>query len=404
MGVCRKGVWVERCEAGVATVSASPRGDRRGIVPWNYDTPRIPTPRRSYLSSTPGIRAYTRRGQPLAMPGQTPCTQNNRNIMQRPGLRASAPSRAPRLPARPAAAAGCGGGVGQLSFVDDRAPSRRRRRAAVAPRRRAVDAVVDADRACSPSYLSAPPESVYVIQPCCGSERETVNDSLMELMLMVSAMRRAKAAKITAVIPYFAYARQDRKLRPRVPIAAADVAMMLTAMGLDRVVCVDLHCAQTQGFFPPNVPVDNLTAGPVGAVYFAEKNLADTVVVSPDAGGVQRAKEFASMLARARSATGRMQRVEVGSGARARSPRRRSVGSGVGLGPVCGSVCGSVGGLIGSVGFGRSEMELSGHSNPSRCIHTVAPATRRRVLSLSHEARDGSRKRRFAALDGDPTP
>jgi ribose-phosphate pyrophosphokinase len=141
-------------------------------------------------------------------------------------------------------------------------------------------------------------KSVYIIQPCCGSEAGSVNDNLMELLLMVSTMRRASASKITAVIPYYGYARQDRKMESRVPISAADVASMIQCMGVDRVVCVDLHCGQIQGFFPPQTPVDNLNAGPVGAVYFAEKGLGKTVVVSPDAGGVQRAKEFRQMLER----------------------------------------------------------------------------------------------------------
>eukprot|EP00501_MAST-03F_sp_TOSAG23-6_P001422 GSMAST32.ASY1.ANO1.1478.1 assembled CDS len=127
-------------------------------------------------------------------------------------------------------------------------------------------------------------KSVYIIQPCCNSS--------------VSTMRRASAAKITAIIPYYGYARQDRKLESRVPISAADVARMIQCMGVDRVVCVDLHCGQIQGFFPPSTPVDNLNAGPVGAVYFAEKSLQNTIVVSPDAGGVQRAKEFRMMLER----------------------------------------------------------------------------------------------------------
>jgi ribose-phosphate pyrophosphokinase len=142
-------------------------------------------------------------------------------------------------------------------------------------------------------------KDVYIIQPVCRVEQDkrSVNDSLMELLLLVSTMRRASAGKITAVIPYFGYARQDRKMASRVPISAADVATMISAMGVTRVICVDLHCGQIQGFFPPTVPVDNLSAGSVGAYYFAEKpDLQKPVVVSPDAGGVARAKEFRAVL------------------------------------------------------------------------------------------------------------
>jgi len=137
-------------------------------------------------------------------------------------------------------------------------------------------------------------KDVYIIQPTCTP----VNENLMELMLMISTMRRASARKITAVIPYYGYARQDRKVGGRVPISASDVARLLEAMGVDRVVAVDLHCGQIQGFFGPRVPVDNLDGGTVGVKYFGKKDLLNPVIVSPDAGGVYRAKQFREGLAK----------------------------------------------------------------------------------------------------------
>lgn len=131
-------------------------------------------------------------------------------------------------------------------------------------------------------------KDVYVIQPTCMP----VNDNLMELLLMVSTLRRASARRITVVIPYYGYARQDRKMQARVPISAADVARLMESMGVDRVIAVDLHCGQIQGFFGPRVPVDNLDGGIVGLDYFGSKDLHNPVVVSPDAGGVYRAKKF----------------------------------------------------------------------------------------------------------------
>lgn len=131
-------------------------------------------------------------------------------------------------------------------------------------------------------------KDVYIVQPTSPP----VNETLMELLLMISTMRRASAQKITAVIPYYGYARQDRKMQARVPISAADVSRLLEAMGVDRVVAVDLHCGQIQGFFGPRVPVDNLDGGTVGVSYFGDMDLINPCVVSPDAGGVYRAKMF----------------------------------------------------------------------------------------------------------------
>ena len=138
-------------------------------------------------------------------------------------------------------------------------------------------------------------QDVYLIQPTCPPN---VNESLVELLLMVSTMRRASARRITAVIPYYGYARQDRKMTSRVPISAADVARLLESMGVDRVIAIDLHCGQIQGFFGPRVPVDNLEAAQVGVEYFGQLDppLQNPVVVSPDAGGVYRAKKFGEAL------------------------------------------------------------------------------------------------------------
>lgn len=123
-----------------------------------------------------------------------------------------------------------------------------------------------------------------------------MNDNLVELLLTVSALRRSSARTINVVIPYYGYARQDRKMKPRVPISAADVAKLIESMGADRVIAVDLHSAQAQGFF--NVPVDNLEAQNVAVKYYIKKSkkpdfkFDHLAVVSPDAGGVARAKSF----------------------------------------------------------------------------------------------------------------
>ncbi|HJT19951.1 MAG TPA: ribose-phosphate pyrophosphokinase [Nitrospira sp.] len=131
---------------------------------------------------------------------------------------------------------------------------------------------------------------VFVVQSSC----EPVNDSLMELLIMIDALKRSSANRITAVIPYFGYARQDRKDEPRVPISAKLVADLISTAGTDRVLTMDLHAGQIQGFF--NVPVDHLYALPVLLDYITKKKVSDLVIVSPDAGGVERARAFAKRL------------------------------------------------------------------------------------------------------------
>ncbi len=131
---------------------------------------------------------------------------------------------------------------------------------------------------------------VFVIQPTCTP----VNDNIMELLLIIDALKRASAGRITAVIPYYGYARQDRKVQSRVPISSKLVADLLTVAGTNRILTVDLHAGQIQGFF--NIPVDHLYASPILADYFRGKKFDDLVVVSPDAGGVERARSFAKRL------------------------------------------------------------------------------------------------------------
>lgn len=132
---------------------------------------------------------------------------------------------------------------------------------------------------------------VFIIQPTCTP----VDRNLMELLLMIDALKRASADRITAVLPYYGYARQDRKDKPRVPISAALVAAMLEkAAGADRVLALDLHAAQIQGFF--DIPVDHLFATPVMIDYFRPLNIPELTVVSPDPGGVERARAFAKRL------------------------------------------------------------------------------------------------------------
>jgi ribose-phosphate pyrophosphokinase len=134
-------------------------------------------------------------------------------------------------------------------------------------------------------------QDVFVIQPTCPP----VNDTLMELLVMMDALKRASARRITAVLPYYGYGRQDRKVMPRVPITAKLVADLITAAGCHRLLAVDLHAGQIQGFF--NIPVDHLFAAPPVIVdYLAKKDLQDLVLVSPDAGGVERARAIAKRL------------------------------------------------------------------------------------------------------------
>ncbi|MBW1970798.1 MAG: ribose-phosphate pyrophosphokinase, partial [Deltaproteobacteria bacterium] len=133
-------------------------------------------------------------------------------------------------------------------------------------------------------------KDVFVIQSICSP----VNDNLVELLLMLDALKRASANRITAVIPYYGYARQDKKVAPRVPISAKLVADILTVAGANRIITVDLHAGQIQGFF--NIPVDNLFAAPVIIDYIIKKFNNDLVIVSPDAGGVERARAFAKRL------------------------------------------------------------------------------------------------------------
>lgn len=133
-------------------------------------------------------------------------------------------------------------------------------------------------------------KDVFIIQSTC----HPVNKNLIELLLMIDAMKRASASRITAVIPYYGYARQDKKVAPRVPISAKLVADMITLAGATRIITLDLHAGQIQGFF--NIPVDNLFAAPVLLDHMRYNFRNDIVMVSPDAGGVERARAFAKRL------------------------------------------------------------------------------------------------------------
>jgi len=133
-------------------------------------------------------------------------------------------------------------------------------------------------------------QDIFILQPTSYP----VNDNIMELLIMIDAFKRASAGRITAVIPYYGYARQDRKAKARDPITAKLVANLITAAGADRVLTMDLHAAQIQGYF--DIPLDHLHGGPILAEHFKKKNIQDLVVVSPDLGSVGRARTFAEQL------------------------------------------------------------------------------------------------------------
>jgi ribose-phosphate pyrophosphokinase len=130
----------------------------------------------------------------------------------------------------------------------------------------------------------------FIVQSTCPP----VNEHIMELLVMLDAFKRSSAKRVTAVLPYYGYARKDRKEKPRVPITAKLVADLISAAGADRVLTVDLHAGQIQGFF--DIPVDHLFAAPVFVSYYLKKNLENLIVVSPDAGGVERARAYAKRL------------------------------------------------------------------------------------------------------------
>lgn len=133
-------------------------------------------------------------------------------------------------------------------------------------------------------------KDIFVVQPTCCP----VNDNMMELLILIDAFKRSSASRITAVMPYYGYARQDRKDKPRVAISSKLVADLLTSAGADRILTMDLHAGQIQGFF--NIPVDHLFAAPVLIEFLQKLGLPDLTVVSPDAGGVERARAFAKRL------------------------------------------------------------------------------------------------------------
>jgi len=157
-------------------------------------------------------------------------------------------------------------------------------------------------------------DDCFVIQPTCGNGNTDINTALMELLLLIHTLKLSSATRITAIIPYFAYSRQDRKVQARVPISASAVAQLIQSMGVDRVVTVDLHCGQIQGFFR-NIPVDNLHMFPEFCQYIRQSTWFDpktTCVVSPDAGGVERANTVADRLGASHIVTILKRRLEAG--------------------------------------------------------------------------------------------
>lgn len=135
---------------------------------------------------------------------------------------------------------------------------------------------------------------VFIVQPTCSSVDESVDEHILELLIMLDAFRRSSADRITAVIPYYGYGRKDRKDKPRVPISAKLIANLITAAGANRVLTMDLHAGQIQGFF--DIPVDHLFAAPVFIDYFMKHPIPNLVVVSPDTGGAERARAYAKRL------------------------------------------------------------------------------------------------------------
>ncbi|MGC8879436.1 MAG: ribose-phosphate diphosphokinase [Anaerolineae bacterium] len=148
-------------------------------------------------------------------------------------------------------------------------------------------------------HSSVRSKDVFIIQPTCVTEHEdgsvaSVNDNLMELLIMLDTVRRDSAGRITAVVPYYGYGRTDKKDQPRVPITARLVADLISVAGADRLLTIDLHAGQIQGFF--TIPVDELTAFYALSKYFREKRISDAVVVAPDIGGTKHARNFAEAL------------------------------------------------------------------------------------------------------------
>jgi len=156
-------------------------------------------------------------------------------------------------------------------------------------------------------------DDVFIVQSTCAGSDIDINTALMELLLLINTARLASAKRITAVVPYFAYSRQDRKTQPRVPISASCVAQLIQDMGADRVCTVDLHCGQIQGFFR-KIPLDNFVTTQEFVKFIRDRNYdpAKTVVVSPDAGGVERATAVANLLHASHVVTILKRRIEAG--------------------------------------------------------------------------------------------